>query len=246
MRITHILLMRVIISHTTRQLAVLALVAVLASQSAGEVPRLPSSEDGGHVTGLADVTDGDTVVIDGLRIRLEGIDAPEAGQTCGTRAGGSWPCGASAATALRRLIEGKSVRCDPHGTDKYGRMLGVCFLGEVDVNAWMVRRGHAWAFVKYSENYANDEQQARSEKAGIWQGEAVPAWEYRAQRWAGVEEKAPNGCAIKGNVTANGKIYHMPWSPWYAQIKMDPVRGRRWFCTEAEAVAAGWRPVNLN
>jgi hypothetical protein len=47
-------------------------------------------------------------------------------------------------------------------------------------------------------------------------------------------------------VTANGKIYHMPWSPWYAQIKIDPAKGRRWFCTEAEATAAGWRPVNLH
>ena len=57
---------------------------------------------------------------------------------------------------------------------------------------------------------------------------------------------APQGCAIKGNVTAHGKIYHMPWSPWYARIKMDPDKGRRWFCTEAEAVAAGWRPANVH
>ena len=83
-------------------------------------------------------------------------------------------------------------------------------------------------------------------RIGIWQGEAQPAWEYRAQRWTGAEPKAPQGCAIKGNVTANGKIYHMPWSPWYAQIKMDPDKGRRWFCTEAEALAAGWRPVNIH
>ena len=76
-------------------------------------------------------------------------------------------------------------------------------------------------------------------------GRGDPAWEYRAQHWAKAEPEAPQGCAIKGNVTQHGKIYHMPWSPWYAQIKMDPDRGRRWFCTEAEAVAAGWRPVNL-
>lgn len=238
--------MRVIISHTTRLTAALLLAVVLAQQSPGEAPRAPSQEHAGAVTGIADVTDGDTVIIHGTRIRLEGIDAPEAGQTCTGRTGAPWPCGASAATALRRLIEGKAVRCDPQGVDKYGRMLGICFLGDVDVNAWMVRRGHAWAFVKYSESYAKQEQQARAEKAGIWQGDAVPAWEFRAQRWAGVEEQAPNGCAIKGNVTANGKIYHMPWSPWYAQIKMDPARGRRWFCTEAEALAAGWRPVNVN
>ena len=57
------------------------------------------------------------------------------------------------------------------------------------------------------------------------------------------QHAAPEGCAIKGNVTRNGRIYHMPWSPWYAQIKMEPDKGKRWFCSEAEAVAAGWRPV---
>jgi hypothetical protein len=118
--------------------------------------------------------------------------------------------------------------------------------GDQDVSAWMVRQGYAWAFVKYSKTYVKEEAAARAERLGIWQGEAIPAWDYRAQRWANAQPQAPQGCAIKGNVTANGKIYHMPWSPWYAQIKMDPVRGRRWFCTEAEAVAAGWRPVNLN
>lgn len=246
MRIAHIPPMRVIISHTTRLIAVLILAALMPARSTGEMHPTPPLEGRSPVTGIADVTDGDTVVINGTRIRLEGIDAPEAGQMCGTRAGGSWPCGASAATALRRLVEGKAVRCDPLGIDRYGRMLGACFLGEVDVNALMVRRGHAWAFVRYSESYAREEQEARAERVGIWQGEALPAWEYRARRWAGVEQRAPNGCAIKGNVTANGKIYHMPWSPWYARIRMDPARGRRWFCTEAEALAAGWRPVNLN
>jgi hypothetical protein len=47
-------------------------------------------------------------------------------------------------------------------------------------------------------------------------------------------------------VTTRGRIYHMPWSPWYRQINMDAGTGRRWFCTEAEALAAGWRPVNLH
>ena len=58
--------------------------------------------------------------------------------------------------------------------------------------------------------------------------------------------QAPSGCAIKGNVTKNGRIYHMPWSPWYAQIKIEPDKGKRWFCTEAEALAAGWRPVQAH
>src|SRR5262245_26469318 len=55
--------------------------------------------------------------------------------------------------------------------------------------------------------------------------------------------EAPAGYTIKGNVTRNGKIYHMPSSPWYAQIRIAPDKGKRWFCTEAEAIAAGWRPV---
>ncbi len=245
----HILFMRATISHATHPLVATVLaVAVLAGPSAGEQihTRDPSLQPAGALTGRADTIDGDTVVIGGTRIRLEGIDAPEAGQTCGRPQAGRWACGAKAARALSQLVEGRTVRCEQLGTDKYGRTLGACFAGELDLNAWMVRHGHAWAFVKYSRRYVKEEAEARSEKLGVWQGEAQPPWDYRAQRWASVEEKAPEGCAIKGNVTAHGKIYHMPWSPWYAQIKMDPERGRRWFCTEAEAVAAGWRPVNVH
>jgi hypothetical protein len=74
----------------------------------------------------------------------------------------------------------------------------------------------------------------------------MPAWEFRARRWAVAESDAPRGCAIKGNVTKHGRIYHMPWSPWYMQIKIEPDKGKRWFCSEAEAVAAGWRPVQAH
>ena len=61
-----------------------------------------------------------------------------------------------------------------------------------------------------------------------------------------MEQAAPNGCAIKGNVTAHGRIYHMPWSPWYEQVKIEARKGKRWFCSEAEALAAGWRPVAMH
>ncbi|NJO32164.1 MAG: thermonuclease family protein [Rhodospirillales bacterium] len=198
------------------------------------------------LAGLAKVVDGDTIILNDTRVRLEGIDAPEAGQTCRRRLLGRWPCGTEATLALARLVEGKHVACEPRGLDRYGRTLGACFLGRQDVNAWMVRQGHAWAFVRYSSSYTREEAQARAEHIGIWQGEATPPWEYREQRWTRAEQQAPQGCAIKGNVTAHGKIYHMPWSPWYAQIRMDLDKGRRWFCTEAEAMAAGWRPVNLH
>ena len=208
--------------------------------------RQPGDRGQADLAGVAKVVDGDTLAIGGTRIRLEGIDAPEAGQTCRRRLLGHWACGTDATNALARLVDGKALRCEPRGLDKYGRTLGVCFLDALDVNAWMVRNGNAWAFVKYSKSYVKEEAQARELRVGIWQGEAMPAWEYREQRWAAAEPQAPQGCAIKGNITANGRIYHMPWSPWYAQIRMDPDKGRRWFCTEAEAVAAGWRPVNLH
>lgn len=239
--------MRATISHATRLLAASLLAAgVVSAAGLGGTTRPPSLPGGqASITGLANVIDGDTITVNGLRIRLEGIDAPEAGQTCRRSSVGWWACGTEATGALAGLIERKVVRCEQRGHDKYGRTLAVCFLGALDVNAWLVGNGHAWAFVKYSRSYVQEEAQARAKRLGIWQGESTPAWEYRARRWASAEDKAPQGCAIKGNVTANGKIYHMPWSPWYAQIKMDPQRGRRWFCTEAEAVAAGWRPVDV-
>jgi endonuclease YncB( thermonuclease family) len=234
-----------LLDYTTRALVAFALAAGLYfSGTTGLKSRISEGEPG--IAGLARVVDGDTIVVGETRIRLEGIDAPEAGQTCGRSVVGWWACGTEATAALARLVEGKSIRCEPQGLDKYGRTLAVCFVGGEDVNAWMVRQGLAWAFVRYSQRYVQQEAEARARRVGVWQGQAMPPWDYRAQRWTRAEPGAPQGCAIKGNVTAHGKIYHMPWSPWYDRIKMDPEKGRRWFCTEAEAVAAGWRPVNLH
>jgi hypothetical protein len=53
-------------------------------------------------------------------------------------------------------------------------------------------------------------------------------------------------CPIKGNITSSGHIYHMPWSPWYEKVRIDTAKGERWFCSEREALAAGWRPVHVN
>jgi endonuclease YncB( thermonuclease family) len=202
--------------------------------------------DQGPLVGQARVIDGDTVEIAGRHVRLEGIDAPEMAQTCTDRVGDTWRCGQDAARTLERLMAGNALSCEDKGTDKYGRMLGVCFAGTRDVNAEMVRNGFAWAFVKYSRSYVHEEAEARARKAGIWQGEARPPWDYRAERWAGAEQEAPRGCAIKGNVSANGRIYHLPWSTWYGRVRIDETRGERWFCNEAEALAAGWRPAIIH
>jgi endonuclease YncB( thermonuclease family) len=197
--------------------------------------------------GIARIIDGDTIEISGTRIRLEGIDAPEGDQACARAGGGTWRCGQAASVELQRLIGRTPVRCESRGTDRYGRMLGVCFLGTTDINAEMVRRGYAWAFVKYSRAYVAEEAEARTNGVGIWQAPTTTAWDHRAGRWAAAgDNAAPGACPIKGNITSNGRIYHMPWSPWYDKVRIEPGKGERWFCTENEALAAGWRPVRVN
>ncbi len=196
--------------------------------------------------GIARVLDGDTIHVGDTRVRLEGIDAPESAQTCSKATGEIWTCGHAATRAMQQMVEGRQVVCRNHGLEKYGRTLGTCFVDGRDVNAEMVKLGLAWAFVRYSQVYVVLEAQARAAHVGIWQGTAQPAWEYRAQAWTARAEDAPNGCAIKGNATANGHIYHMPWSPWYDRVRITGHANKRWFCTEAEAAAAGWRPAYAN
>jgi len=223
----------------------LALAGTLALGSAAALvtPRAESAET---LAGRAAVIDGDTLEIEGTHIRLEGIDAPEKAQTCSRRWFGSWSCGEAASKELAKLVDGRRVECESRGHDKYSRVLGVCFVDGRDINAEMVRNGFAWAFVKYSKSYVETEAEARTMKIGIWQGEAEPAWVFREKRWQAAEQTAPDGCAIKGNVTASGHIYHMPWSPWYGKVRVEANKGEHWFCSETEAKAAGWRPAVVN
>lgn len=207
------------------------------------LPAKAAPSDAPSIQGAARVLDGDTIDLAGTRVRLEGIDAPEIGQTCVRHGGGSWPCGTAAAEALKRLIGGAQVTCSPQGLDTYGRVLGICRIGGRDIGDEMVRNGLAWAFVKYSASYVNSEAEARLARRGVWQAPTQAAWDYRERQWASAESEAPAGCAIKGNVSSKGHIYHMPWSPWYRRVKVDTARGERWFCSEADALAAGWRPA---
>jgi endonuclease YncB( thermonuclease family) len=231
---------------------VLAIPLAVRNGTFARTPDQPSFRQGamlpGSATleGRAQVLDGDTIDIGSTRIRLEGIDAPEGAQTCPRAGGGTWRCGQEASNALRQLIGRQNVRCQNHGSDSYGRVLGICFVGTTDINAEMVRRGLAWAFVKYSRTYVAEEADARTRGAGIWQAPTVTAWDYRAGKWIVADQAVPGDCPIKGNITSNGRIYHMPWSPWYEKVRIDARKGERWFCTEQEAVAAGWRPVHIN
>ena len=130
------------------------------------------------ITGKPRVIDGDTFEIAGERIRLHGIDAPEAGQTC--RADGiEYRCGQQAALALADKIGQQAVSCQPKDQDRYGRIIAVCWLGAEDLGAWMVSEGWALAYRRYSVDYIDEEEPARSAGRGIWRGEFVPPWEWR-------------------------------------------------------------------
>jgi endonuclease YncB( thermonuclease family) len=192
------------------------------------------------------VVDGDTLEIDGTTYRVNGIDAPEYGQKCKAQSRGTWPCGKEAVAALISLVDGKGVRCDSITEDGFGRTVATCYADDKDIGALMVEQGWAWAFVKYSDVYVAEEQVARDAGLGIWQADTMPAWEYRAQRWQVAEQTSPAGCPIKGNISSNGKIYHAPWSPWYSRTKISEEKGERWFCSEDQAVAAGWRAPRWN
>ncbi len=87
------------------------------------------------------VVDGDTLDIEGQRVRLVGLDAPELGQTCRDAAGGQWSCGVAAATRLRELVRGRELRCETRGHDRYGRLLVTCRNGAADVAASNGRGG---------------------------------------------------------------------------------------------------------
>ena len=196
---------------------------------------------GGAQAGV-EIVDGDTLVVDGTRYRLNGIDAPEAGQTCKTAKGRDWFCGRRATDRLFALSKGRKVRCHRISEDGYGRTIARCFVGQQDLGQAMVLAGLAWAFTKFSDEYAGAEQAARAAGRGIWQGDATPAWEEREARWTAAMLKAPAGCPIKGNINGKGeRIYHAPWSRWYSRTRINEAKGERWFCSEDEAIAAGWR-----
>lgn len=95
-------------------------------------------------------------------------------------------------------------------------------------------------------NYVAEETEARSGQRGIWQGKFVPPWEYRSKRWEVARQTAPDGCVIKGNINRKGvRIYHAPWSKSYDRTQINTSKGERWFCSEREAIDAGWRaPYN--
>lgn len=212
--------------------AVVILVALLLATQAQAEP----------ITGRASVIDGDTLEIRGSRIRLQGVDAPETAQICQDATGKDYRCGQTAALALSAKIGSGTVSCEPIETDKYGRTVAICRLGSLDLNGWLVSEGLAVAYRQYSEAYVPQEAAARAAKRGLWAGTFMAPWDWRHRGEARTNTPTAASCAIKGNVSrAGARIYHLPSSHDYALVKITERNGERWFCSEDEAKAAGWR-----
>lgn len=211
----------------------------------GVTPSAAGLKGNEGLSGAAIVLDGDTIEVEGVRVRLYGIDAPEGAQRCkGPKQ--DWQCGRAATRALERMTRGKTVSCAGRGVDNYSRLLAVCRADGVDVGASLVRQGFAWAFIKYSKIYVDDETQAREARRGVFEVENIAPWDFRAARWDGarktVESDRARDCPIKGNISRDGgRIYHLPWQASYARTRINERTGERWFCSIVEAEKAGWR-----
>ena len=128
--------------------------------------------------GIPRVVDGDSLEINGNKIRLLGIDAPEKKQNCKKsylkisflNLQKKYSCGLLASKKLKKLINNKTVKCVSESKDRYNRYLSVCYLKNKDINSWLVKNGYAISYKKYSKKYILEEQYAKKNKLGIWQG----------------------------------------------------------------------------
>ena len=159
-----------------------------AAQSHGQSPRYdadskrksPPPNFAGRVVA---VEDGDTIVVRDdangtYKIRLQGIDAPEGGQAFGDRSGQS----------LSEMVSGKQVEIEWSKRDRYRRLVGKVSSDGSDICLQQIRAGMAWHYKRYQneqsiedrELYANAENEARTERLGLWSDEnPLPPWRFR-------------------------------------------------------------------
>lgn len=190
------------------------------------------------VKGPATVVDGDTLRVGGVTVRLHGIDTPERDQICQTNRGVAFDCGDVAAQAVEMITQEKTVTCQGHEQDRYGRLVASCYVDGVDVGAVLVRSGYAFAYQEYSVAYVPLEDEARAAKRGFWSGTVENPAVHRARDVSPAPDPA---CALKGNISGNGRIVHQPGDASYHATRIDLARGEKWFCTLADARSAGWR-----
>jgi endonuclease YncB( thermonuclease family) len=215
------------------------------------------------------VRDGDTIQIGDTTYKLDGIDAPEVDQMCIDNHADVWTCGIDARDLLSNLTNGRSVRCEDLGVDKAfkKRHIGLCTAegDTLSLNQQLVRDGLALnAEASIKGQFKDDATAAKEASKGLWRGCFVAPQEYRLGKKDGVllggscradrdkeirmvlfpEDLAmPPSCAIKAKfavrarVTGNLGIYQLRGCPSYAAT----TKPDRWFCSEDDAQAAGFR-----
>jgi endonuclease YncB( thermonuclease family) len=124
------------------------------------------------------ITDGDTIKINGKKIRFSGIDTPELNQTC-VKEDVKNSCGLTAKKILIDKIIDNKVKCIKEGKDRYKRILAECFVNNESLSRYLVRSGYAFAYRKYSKKFIIDEDYARANKLGMWSMEFEYPWDFR-------------------------------------------------------------------
>jgi endonuclease YncB( thermonuclease family) len=124
------------------------------------------------------VVDGDTIHLNGEKIRFTGIDTPELKQTC-INNGVKDPCGVTAKVILIEKIGDNKVECISKGKDQYKRILAECFVNKESLSSYLVRSGYAFAYRRYSKKFVPDEDYARINTIGMWSMKFDYPWEYR-------------------------------------------------------------------
>ncbi len=197
-----------------------------------------------EITGKPRITDGDTIEIAGQRFRRYGIDAPEAAQRC-VAENKRWQCGRNATLALAGIVSTNWVVCQERDKDRYGRIVAVCNIAGVqgpDVAAMMVSEGWVLAYRQFSSDYVKDEAGAQRMRKGVWRGDFIRPWDWRKGMRLSDNDSQLRACLIKGNIAyGTTRIHQVPGGRYDVRTRIDPSKGERWFCTETEARAAGWR-----
>ena len=140
------------------------------------------------ILGKAEVIDGDTIKINKIKIRLFGIDAPEKKQICKKKYISflvfhfqkNYKCGEKSSLALLKKLKDKEVKCViKKNKDRYNRNIGTCYIKNQDINGWLVKNGYALAYTRFSKKYVLDEQYAKENKLGIWEGTFIKPEKWR-------------------------------------------------------------------
>ena len=143
-----------------------------------------------EIIGIPRIVDGDTVYIKEYKIRFEGIDAPEIRQKCkkeklkissfiGFTIYKDSNCGEVSKENLESKVGRSKIKCISSSKDRYERYLAKCFKDKINLNRWMVRNGHAVAYRRYSKEYILDEEFAKENKLGLWQGKFLDPEKWR-------------------------------------------------------------------